>query len=176
MPIYLFGAGVDSFFKLGRGYLAGIPLPVVMAIVLALIGWVVLHHSRYGFRLYSIGGNPRAALVQGIPVTLLRWSAFVVGGLSASICGLFVASYASSGTVQGADQFLFSTIVSVYIGTIISPVGLVTIGGTIFGALIVAVLSNILAMLQVPYYGEFLFKGFLLFAVVLLSRNRYRQK
>lgn len=175
MPIYLFGSGVDAFFTLGRGYLAGIPIPAVTAIMLASIALVVVHRTRYGFRLYAIGGNPRAALVQGVPVRALRWSAFIIGGTFAALCGLFVASYAGAGTVQGADQYLFLTIISVYVGTILSPSGQVSVWGAAYGAVLVAVLSNVLAMLQVPYYGDYLFKGFLLFAVVLLSRTRYKQ-
>lgn len=175
MPIYLFGTGVDSFFKLGQGHFAGIPVPAVIAVVLVGICLVVVHRTRYGFRLYAIGGNPRAALVQGIPLKALRWSAFIVGGTLAALCGLLVASYAGSGTVQGADQYLFLTIISVYVGTILSPSGLVSVWGAIYGAVFVAVLSNVLAMLQVPYYGDYLFKGFLLFVVVLLSRTKYKQ-
>jgi len=175
MPIYLFGAGVDSFFSLGQGYLAGIPIPAICALILTIMALVVLHKTRYGFRLFAIGGNAHAAVVQGISVKVLRWTAFIISGFFAAACGLFVASYAGSGTVQGADQYLFLTIISVYVGTILSPSGLVSIWGSVYGAMFLAILSNVLAMLQAPYYGDYLFKGVLLLIAVLLSRTKYKQ-
>jgi len=174
MPIYMLGNKYKNFLLLAKGKICKIPIPIVVAIFLIILAYLLLHKHKYGFRLYSIGGNEEAALIQGIPINKYKTIAFILGSFFASICGIFVASYSSSATVQGADQYLMLVIIAVYIGTVLSEEKQVNIIGTVYGSIFVVLLTNILALLNVPYYGEFLFKGLLLMGVVLLSKRELK--
>lgn len=171
-PIHLFGNKYNSFTSIGKGNWLGFPRAGWILLIVTLLGYLLLHRTKFGFRIYAIGGNRHAALVQGIATNRLRFITFVLSSVCASFGGILVAAYSGGGIVQGADQYLFLTIISNYVGTALSPFGLVTILGTAFGATFVATLGNVLAMLQVPYYGEYLFKGILLLIAVVFSKRR----
>ena len=74
-----------SFLYLGQGRLFGvIPIPVIVMLVIALLVYIVLEHTRWGRVMYAIGGNPEATRLAGAPVNLYRIMAYVISGTIAS--------------------------------------------------------------------------------------------
>jgi ribose transport system permease protein len=78
------------------GTAAGIPMPFIVMVVIALIMWVVLHRSLYGRYLYAIGRNEEAARYSGINSRRVITSAYVVAGLLTGIAGILLAFYTNS--------------------------------------------------------------------------------
>ncbi len=57
-----------SFRELGNGYLAGIPVPVTIMLVVYLLAWFILERTRFGRHIYAVGGNAQAARLAGVRV------------------------------------------------------------------------------------------------------------
>src|SRR5207237_6426887 len=71
------------------------PLPwaVVVLVVLGAAGYVLMHRTTFGHRLFAVGGNPRAAALSGVDVARTRTLAFVISGLSAFAAGVLLAGF-----------------------------------------------------------------------------------
>lgn len=78
----------DKFRTLTNGSLAGIPNSVVIVGVLALVAGVILNKTPLGEYFMAIGGNPEAARIAGVPVTLTKLSACMISGLMAAVAAL----------------------------------------------------------------------------------------
>jgi ribose transport system permease protein len=92
------GSLAENFRLFGRGNLnvlgiGQIPWAVIVLVVLGAAGYVLMHNSTFGHRLFAVGGNPRAAALSGVNVGRTRTLAFVISGLSAFAAGVLLAGY-----------------------------------------------------------------------------------
>src|SRR5579884_1790698 len=76
----VFGPAPSSFLSLGRNNLAGVPLPFVYVMAIAVVLWIGLEYTRWGRVTFATGGNARAALLAGIDVGRTTVGAFVAAG------------------------------------------------------------------------------------------------
>jgi ribose transport system permease protein len=120
---------------------------IVPAAALAFLGLafalhVVLHHTRFGFRVQAIGSNPEAALLSGIPTGLVRLQTL---GLMGAICGLAGVIYVGfRGAIdpnEGSD-FVLVVVAAVIIGGTPLSGGRGTVVGAVVGILIIQVISS----------------------------------
>lgn len=160
----------DSFVWLGQGRIGPIPVPVVIAVVLALVIWFVLSKTVIGRSWYAVGGNAEAARLSGVKTRAVRFSAFLVSGLGAALAGIVLTARLASGHPAAADSFMLSSIAAVFLGITLSRAGQPTIGGTAVGLGIVGVLSNGLNIMQVNSYVQQILTGLIIVLAVSLSR------
>ncbi len=74
---------LDTFSFMGQGYLFSIiPMQLVFFAIIAVLAWLVLSYSNFGFRVYAVGGSAKAARVSGISVNTVKIWAFVLMGLA----------------------------------------------------------------------------------------------
>ena len=73
----------------GQGRIFTVPVPVIIFLVSALLAHIVLHYTRYGRRVYAVGGNPEAARLAGLNVNRIICSVYVIMGFFAGL-GAFV--------------------------------------------------------------------------------------
>ena len=163
-------SGIDESFRpLGQGMTAQIPNSVwVMAGVL-LLTWFVLEQTAFGRRLYAIGGNPEASYLAGINVWRLRLIAFACSGLGAALAGLVLTSRLFSAHPTAGEPFMLNSIAAVFLGMTMFREGEAHIPGTLFGVLILGVMSNGLNILQVNSYIQSILTGFIIILAVLVS-------
>jgi simple sugar transport system permease protein len=159
----------EGFLWLGRGNLAGIPFPVIVAAVLGVIVTVFLARSRVGRMLAAIGGNAEAARLAGVPVARYRIVAFVISGGLASVGGILLAARLGRGDVGAGGDYLLETVAAALIGFAVLGANRPNGVGTLVGALFVGILLNGLTMKNVPYYTQDLIKGALLVGALVLS-------
>jgi ribose transport system permease protein len=137
----------------------GIPL-TLWAIVIILMLWSALSSTRYGRYIYAVGGDSMSAYVTGVPVSLVRFSTYVIAGLLAA-CSAFTLVLSSSGTgdpLIGGPMTLTS-IVAVVIGGTRLRGGQGGVAGSIIGVIILGLILNIIAFTNIASWWQTLVNG-----------------
>jgi ribose transport system permease protein len=162
-----------SFAWIGNASVLGVPVLAIIAIGVILISWLILRRTVLGIWIYALGGNPAAARLSGIKVSLILLFAYCVSGLLAGLGGMMSAArlYAANG-LQIGQGYELDAIAAVILGGTSFVGGVGSIRGTLVGALIIAVLSNGLVILGVSDIWQFIIKGLVIIAAVALDRFR----
>ena len=154
---------------------AGIPIPVMILLVVALAGVVVTQHTTFGRYLYAIGGNPDAARLSGI--SLRKHILFVFGlmGTLAGVASIIYTARVASASPDAGTLLELDAIAACVIGGTSLMGGRGTVFGAIVGALIMASLDNGMSLKSVEPYVQYLVKGAVLVTAVgfdMISRRR----
>ena len=161
-----------AFLNIGQGYVLsfsnfrGVPIPVVILLVVAVLAFIFLEYTRYGRNMYAVGGNAEAARLSGINVKLYRTMAYVISGFLSAFGGLVLAARIGSGEVKAADPLLLDSVAATYFGFAFLGIGRPNILGTLLGAFFVGMVLNGLTMLNVAWYTQDVVKGILLIAAL----------
>lgn len=148
---------IDQFYYLGQGRLFDqIPMQLVFFALIIVITWIVLSQTTFGFRLYAVGGNPKAARVSGIRVHAVKIYSFVIMGFLSAVAGIlslaFLPSAQAGRTGVGVE---LDVIAAAVVGGAALSGGEGTVPGTVLGVLIIGVLKNGLILLGIsPFWQE----------------------
>lgn len=160
-----------AVIALGQGSLAGIRIPVLIAAIVFLVGWVVLTRTRYGSAVAAVGGNEDAARLMGLPVARVKIAMYTASGLLAGLAGLLVASRSSSGQSTIGVGLELQAIAAVVIGGTLLTGGLGSIAGTLAGVLLLNVINNVINQVgTLSSYFQQVVSGLFLIVVVLVQR------
>lgn len=163
-------SGIDEAFRpIGQGTTGPVPNSVLIMIAVLLLVWFLLEQTVMGRRLYAIGGNPEASFLAGIPVRRLRLAAFVCSGLGAALAGIVLTSRLFSAHPTAGEPLMLNSIAAVFLGMTMFREGEAHVLGTLFGVLILGVLSNGLNILQVNSYLQSVLTGVIIILAVLVS-------
>lgn len=166
----------DEYKVLGQGFIGPVPIPVIIFLGCALVGFIVLQYTRYGRRIYAVGGNPEAARLSGLNTTGLLTSVYVISGLCAGFSGFLLSSRLNSAEQVAGVGYELTVIAGVVIGGTSLFGGEGSIFGTVVGILLIGVLSNGLTLLNVnPYYQQIVVGLIIVLAVFfdqLIKRRR----
>ncbi len=147
----------------------GIPVPVMILAVAAVIMAFVVNNTRFGRYTYAYGGNNEAARLSGIDTKKLLFKIFMVMGGFAGLAGIVLASYVGYGTIAAGTGYELDVIAACILGGT-SPLGGVgTIPGVLIGALVIASLTTGLQMLNVAPAWQYVVKAIILVAAVYLD-------
>jgi len=172
--VYLYKA--PTYASIGKGDVLGVPTPFVIFLVVCVVGTIILSLTRIGRRIYYTGDNQVAAFYSGINVPRTKVLVFAISGLLAGIAGPLLASQTNRITpTQGVGYELAAIAIAVLGGTALEGAR-GTIVGTLFGALIYALLLNILSLSGVETYTQQVLKGALLIFVVLVLQRLVFQR
>jgi len=144
----------EAFRWWGRGDVLGVPVPVLVFLVVALVGYIALHYTRYGRQVYAVGGNPEAARLSGLSVQSVVLSVYVITGFLAGLAGFLLSARLGSAEAVAGTGYELRIIASVVIGGTSLFGGLGGVGGTIVGALLIGVLINGLVIMNVSAYYQ----------------------
>lgn len=168
--IYTNGVSVQinnpNYKWIGRGYILGIPVPLVITLVMFLIFWFVLKYTVFGRKIYSIGGNSQASYLSGINVNKVRLAVYVIVSFTAAISGIILSSQAGAGLPQGGTGMEMQVISAVILGGASLSGGKGNILGTFLGVLILSTLSNGMVLLNVPSFWQMVTTGVVLVLAV----------
>ncbi|MBO4210164.1 ABC transporter permease [Micromonospora echinofusca] len=165
-------AGEVEFFRglSNQSLPFGVPMQVLWMIVIALLFWLLLSRSLFGFRLKAIGGNPVAARFARLPVRRYKFWAFCIAGLSAAVAALLDFSFIGSIQPDAGQALLFPTFAAVVIGGASLQGGRGSVAGTLLGALLLAVIANGLALLAAGSFAQQMFLGVVTIGAVVLDQ------
>lgn len=154
----------------GRNWL-GIPIPIVLLIVVAVLSYLVLTNTRLGRYVYAVGGNEKAAHASGISVNAVKMFAYVTCGGMAGLAGVVLASRITTGQPNAGLAYELDAIAAVVIGGTSLSGGVGGVGGTILGALLMGVINNGLDLLNVSSYFQQIVKGAIIVGAVWMDQS-----
>jgi ribose transport system permease protein len=144
----------DSFSSFYRNTTPlGLPLAFFI-IVLFLIAWVLLRHSRYGHYLVAMGGQPDAAYESAVPVSAVQFSTYIISGFMAALGGIAITLLAAAGNAGIGDSLTLPSITAVVIGGTALRGGVGGVAGPIIGALILTLIKNIISFSNVNLWWQ----------------------
>jgi D-xylose transport system permease protein len=140
----------------------GVPIAALLLGAVAVIVFVLTQKTRLGRYLYAIGGNEQAARLAGIQVERVIVYAFVCAGAIAGLSGLLQTSYAGSSTTTIGQLMELDAVAACVIGGASLKGGRGSVGGVLFGALIMAVLLNGMTLMAVAPENKLIARGLIL--------------
>lgn len=149
-----------------------LPWPVVITAIVVVICVFILRKTQFGRHTYAIGGNLEAALRTGIPVDRHIIKLYMLSSVTAGIAGFLSTLRFTAGSAVIGDPLLLSSIAAVIIGGVSLFGGAGSIMGTVIGALIIAVLTTGLVMLNVQAFWQFIVVGIVVIVAVLIDQSR----
>jgi ribose transport system permease protein len=167
----------SSFFALFDIKVFGlIPMVAILFVVLAVVLHVLLHHTRFGYRVQALGSNPEAARLGGIPVDRTRIQVLVLMGLVCGLTGaMFLGFREAIDPVTGGD-YLLPVVAAVIIGGTPLSGGRGTIVGAVLGALIIQVITTGILFLGVDVKWSTFVTGAVIIIAVALDQLVRRQR
>ena len=159
-----------TFAIIGTSSFLGAPVPVWIAVLLAVAFMVVTNKTRFGRYIYAVGGNEQAARLSGLNVDRIKlWIYTLAGGLSA-VAGLIVTSRLDSAQPNAGTGYELDSIAAVVIGGTSLSGGRGSIWGTVIGCLIIGVLNSGLVLLNVSPFWQQVVKGVVILVAVAIDR------
>lgn len=161
----------DAFNQIGGGYIAGVPIPIYLLLLVILIGIFVLNFLKFGRHVYAIGGNELAARVSGLNVDWIKVRVYAIAGMLAGFAGVILSSRVMTGSPVGGQGYELDAIAAVVIGGTSLSGGIGSVVGTIIGALIIGVMNNGLDLMNVSSYYQQIAKGIIIVAAVIMDQK-----
>ena len=168
LPIYLYG-DVSGFDKIYRISFVGIPFIIIVFVILTVTLSIILNYTTYGRRLYASGMSVKGAVNAGIPVRKYFASAYIISTFLVMFSSIFIASKVRSGQPLVGQSYLWDAIGAAYLSVILSETKRPNVGGTIIGVVFLAILTNGLTMLGLPFYWKTFSRGLLILFILLAS-------
>lgn len=162
-PIMASSQAITNF---GIGKILNIPYPVIFILVVSLILYLVARYTVFGRLIKAVGSNETAVELSGINKKFYKFSVYVVSGALAAMAGIIVTARTGVGSPTVAQGYELDAIAAVVVGGASLKGGKGTVLKTLFGAIILGIISNIMNLKNVPAYPQQVVKGFIiLFAV-----------
>ena len=164
-----------NFAWIGNSYVGPVPWLAIIALAVIVIVWFILKKTVLGVRIYAVGGNAQAARLTGINVKFIIVFVYGMSGLLSGLGGVMTASrlYSASGLL--GNGYELDAIASVILGGTSISGGSGSVIGTLFGALIIAILNNGLTLMNVSYFWQLVVRGVVIVLAVLIERFRHRK-
>lgn len=171
--VILSGEGVASFpsgyTKIGGGYIAGnqLPIALLIAVAIAVVLGLVLHGTRFGRYVFTIGSNREAARFSGIPVARVRMSVFGISGLMAGLAGVAYVGYFGSARADAGTGSLLDVVTAVVLGGVDIFGGAGSMLGVFLALVLVAELRNGMQLANIQGDTQDIVIGGLLLAAIV---------
>ena len=162
--------GIDFKF-LGQGTLLGIPVPVYIFAVVFLISLYVLKYTEFGRNVHAVGDSREAARMSVIKTKNVEALCFVITGFLSALSSIILISRLSVGEPTAGDGYELDALAMVYIGGCSTSGGSGSVVGTLIGAILLSVISNVLNLLGVSPFIQKVVKGLIIIGAVLLEKQ-----
>jgi D-xylose transport system permease protein len=156
-------------YEIAPGRFAGIPIPVIIFLAIALAGAFLTQNTTFGRYLYAIGGNPDAARLSGINIRRHLLAVFCIMGALSGVAAIIYTARVGSASPDAGQLLELDAIAACVIGGTSLMGGRGTVFGAILGALIMASLDNGMSLKNVEPYMQNIIKGAILVAAVGLD-------
>jgi ribose transport system permease protein len=160
----------DIFRYLGTGYLGPIPMPIIIAGITFLGGYILLTRTRMGMYIYALGNNPVAAHYTGIATSNYITFVYVLAGSLAALAGMILVARLDSAQPTAGISYEFDAIAAVVVGGTSFAGGVGSLMGTLLGVLVISVLNNGLNLLNVSSFYQPVVTGVVIALALLLYK------
>lgn len=176
IALHEIAAKYPVLFKLGQGKVGPIPLQALCMGIVLLILHFVLSSTSFGYKVYAVGGNERAAFLSGINVKMVKIVVFALSGFLCAFAAILGLAYISAIEPQIGMGYELDAIAAAVIGGTSLMGGVGTIFGTFLGACIMGVLYNGLVLLGVSPFLQQTFIGIVVIGAVAIGGTMNRQR
>jgi methyl-galactoside transport system permease protein len=169
-----------DFTELGTGSFGpaafSIPYILVIAIVIALLMWVLMNKTRFGKNCYAMGGNVNAAKVSGINVAKMTMTMFTIAGGLFALGGVLEAARTGGATNNYGNGYEFDAITACVVGGVSTTGGIGTIQGILAGVFILTIINYGLTFIGLNPYWQQIIKGLIIVFAVAVDIRKYLTK
>jgi ribose/xylose/arabinose/galactoside ABC-type transport system permease subunit len=164
------------FFAIGNGKLFGF-LPIMAVLMLVILGLFifVLRGTTFGRRLYAVGGNPEVTRAVGISPERMKFSAFVLCSLLASVSAILLASRLNSANHMAGSGFEFQVVAAAVMGGVSLSGGTGNLVGAFIGVLIFGMIQNGMGLMNIGTMYQLVITGAIIIAAVAVDELRKRR-
>ena len=159
----------QGYVDLGAKSILGLSNQVWIALVIAIVLWILLDATEIGRYMYAIGGNQEAARLSGIQTRLLRTIGFIIVALAAATVGILISAAGAGYTPNAGQYLLLPAYAGAFLGAACFRPGEFNIPGTVVGVLFLGTIGTGLTLLNLQTYLINLVQGAILIVAVLLS-------
>jgi len=152
-----------------------VPLPVIFMLALAIISFIFLNNTRYGYHIYAVGGNEFSASLAGINTGRIKILIYILSGLFTAIGGILMTARLGVAAPTAALGYELDIIAAAVIGGISLRGGEGSLWGALIGAAIMQVLRNGLVLMGFPAYWQPTAIGVVIIAAVMLDQLKKRE-
>src|SRR5215211_7007709 len=172
------GAVPASFRDIGYTRFGLIPMSFFLLIAVVAVVWFLLRSTRFGYRIYAVGGSEDVSKLSGLRTHRTIIAAHVVCSLTAVITGMFLAARLGAGTpTVGTDGgYDLESIAAVVLGGTALSGGRGGVIGTIGGVFVLAVLDNVFNQLEFNAFLKDVVRGVILIAAIAVYARRQEYK
>lgn len=163
----------DSYRIWGAGKLLGIPIPIIIMLVLAVIMYILLEHTPYGRHVVAVGDNEQAAKISGIKTERIMLSVYIIGGVLASVASILMSGRIASGQPLLGEGYEMDAISAAVVGGVSLKGGVGSIWGVVCGALIIGIINNGMNLLGVSSYWQQVVKGIIIVLAIVLDQLKH---
>jgi len=164
----------EGMLFLGSGRVAGMPIPVILFIVVAVIVYLALKHTTYGRSVYAVGGNPVSAFLSGINVRFATFTVYVISGLLAAVAGLIILGRIGCASMAATTGLELDSIAAAVIGGVSLMGGRGNLVGVVIGSIIIGVINNGMNIIGIHAAYQSIVKGAIIFIAVAVDYIRAR--
>jgi ribose/xylose/arabinose/galactoside ABC-type transport system permease subunit len=156
----------ESLRFLGQGSWLGVPMPVWIALAVAILGFLILRHTRFGRHVIAVGSNEQAAARAGINVDRVKIGVFALQGFLVGVAAILFMGRLNSAHPSFGIGMELHIIAGVVLGGTLLFGGYGTIIGTVLGMILIGVLENGLLLAGAGFFWQQIFLGLLIIASV----------
>ncbi len=162
---------LDSFLlEIAAGGIGPFAWPVLIALVVAVVGHVLLFHTRFGVRLLATGGSEEAARKTGVHTDRIKIAAYVLSGVLAGLAAILLVARVGAAEPASNTSFLLNSVAAVVLGGVSLFGGRATIAGPVVGAVLLTALVNGLTLVGLSQFYQPLAVGVVVAAAAFLTR------
>ena len=166
---FIYSPKEGFMYTIGNARPLGIPLPIIIFLLIAVICGIVLSQPTFGRRLYAVGGNPTASALVGIRVFRDTKIAYIVSCVTAALGGLILCSMNGVAGQTTGNNYEGNVLLAMIVGGINLAGGEGGISGAVFGALLAGIITNLMTLLGVsPDFQKFV-QGMIILAAITLN-------
>ena len=162
------------FNEIGRGWVLGIPMPAIIAVLVLAVGYVIFNETTFGRYVTGVGANAEAVRRAGVNTRRIILSVYVLSGVCAAVAGIIIAARLGSGSSNAGGGFELDVIAAVVLGGTSLFGGRGTMTGTMLGALTVAVIGNGLILAHLSPFLTPIVEGVIILIAIWLNFRVFR--
>jgi ribose transport system permease protein len=156
----------SSFQAIAKARLGDIPVAALVTLLAIAALGIFIDRSRFGLRLHAVGSDERRARLAGVPSGWIKYVAYIISAELAIAAGLFIAARTGTGDPLVGSSFQLSSITAAVLGGAALTGGQGTVWGAVIGAFVLGMISNVLNLLGVVAYWQWVIQGIVLILAV----------
>lgn len=160
----------QTFVNIGQGYVGAVPIPILIMVIVIVIAYIVANYSTFGRHVIAMGGNPSATRACGINTKRVRLGVYILTSVCATIAAVITTARSASAQIAAGKDMEMDVIAAVVIGGTAMSGGNMNIIGTVFGCIIVGMITNGMNLMGINSNYQVVAKGALILLALIIDR------